>query len=241
MTRDNVERKQARTEDERIEDEDDEFIEEEEEGKSSIFLFCNHVTYPNLNRLQKLYGYSILFQETKKTMMILFTILKIFLWDGMESRFLIGCTNCMAWTLITSVKYVAIKLIVVPKHSRDTFLNGVTLMAWDVSVRIVPVYFSLFYVKFLGIPNTAHFANVTEIEDALALWAKLKEQKAHERQSCKMNLWFYEIEQYSRLNSPGGQNRDFWVGVKSSGFQKNHSRWKIIIVPRILLTSLSPS
>ena len=32
MTRDNVERKQARTEDERIEDEDDEFIEEEEEG-----------------------------------------------------------------------------------------------------------------------------------------------------------------------------------------------------------------
>ena len=33
MTRDNVERKQARTEDERIEDEDDEFIEEEEEGR----------------------------------------------------------------------------------------------------------------------------------------------------------------------------------------------------------------
>ena len=32
MTRDNVERKQARTEDERAEDEDDEFIEEEEEG-----------------------------------------------------------------------------------------------------------------------------------------------------------------------------------------------------------------
>ena len=32
MTRDNVERKQARTEEERIEDEDDEFIEEEEEG-----------------------------------------------------------------------------------------------------------------------------------------------------------------------------------------------------------------
>ena len=48
MTRDNVERKQARTEDERIEDEDDEFIEEEEEGKSSIFLFCNQVTYPTL-------------------------------------------------------------------------------------------------------------------------------------------------------------------------------------------------
>ena len=94
MTRDNVERKQARTEDERIEDEDDEFIEEEEEGKSSIFLQSSHATH--FNRLHKLYGYSILFQETKKTMMILFTILKIFLWDGMESRFLIGCTNCMA-------------------------------------------------------------------------------------------------------------------------------------------------
>ena len=48
MTRDNVERKQARTEDERIEDEDDEFIEEEEEGKSSILLFRNQVTYPTL-------------------------------------------------------------------------------------------------------------------------------------------------------------------------------------------------
>ena len=96
MTRDNVERKQARTEDERIEDEDDEFIEEEEEGKSSFFSFLQSSHAPHFNRLQKLYRYSILFQETKKTMMILFTILKIFLWDGMESRFLIGCTNCMA-------------------------------------------------------------------------------------------------------------------------------------------------
>ena len=43
MTRDNVERKQARTEDERIEDEDDEFIEEEEEGKSSFSLKCPDV------------------------------------------------------------------------------------------------------------------------------------------------------------------------------------------------------
>uniref|UniRef100_G3RWU8 Splicing factor 3a subunit 3 n=1 Tax=Gorilla gorilla gorilla TaxID=9595 RepID=G3RWU8_GORGO len=29
----------------------------------------------------------------------------------------------------------------------------------------------------LGIPNTAHFANVTQIEDAVSLWAKLKLQK----------------------------------------------------------------
>ena len=39
MTRDNVERKQARTEDERIEDEDDEFVEEEEEGIYLKLLF----------------------------------------------------------------------------------------------------------------------------------------------------------------------------------------------------------
>uniref|UniRef100_A0A2K6MGS7 Splicing factor 3a subunit 3 n=1 Tax=Rhinopithecus bieti TaxID=61621 RepID=A0A2K6MGS7_RHIBE len=31
--------------------------------------------------------------------------------------------------------------------------------------------------KCLGIPNTAHFANVTQIEDAVSLWAKLKLQK----------------------------------------------------------------
>ena len=31
-----------------------------------------------------------------------------------------------------------------------------------------------------GIPNTAHFANVTQIEDAMALWEKLKIQKFDE-------------------------------------------------------------
>merc|ERR1712118_511248 len=32
-------------------------------------------------------------------------------------------------------------------------------------------------MRCLGIPNTAHFANVTAIEDAMALWEKLKQQK----------------------------------------------------------------
>ena len=32
----------------------------------------------------------------------------------------------------------------------------------------------------MGIPNTAHFANVTQIEDAMALWEKLKGQKTDE-------------------------------------------------------------
>ena len=31
-----------------------------------------------------------------------------------------------------------------------------------------------------GIPNTAHFANVTQIEDAMSLWEKLKVQKQEE-------------------------------------------------------------
>ena len=33
----------------------------------------------------------------------------------------------------------------------------------------------------LGIPNTAHFANVTSIEDAKALWEKIKNLKTAER------------------------------------------------------------
>ncbi|RZF41487.1 hypothetical protein LSTR_LSTR000201 [Laodelphax striatellus] len=36
-------------------------------------------------------------------------------------------------------------------------------------------------MRCLGIPNTAHFANVTQIEDALSLWEKLKTQKQEER------------------------------------------------------------
>lgn len=36
-------------------------------------------------------------------------------------------------------------------------------------------------MRCLGIPNTAHFANVTKIEDAMALWSKIKEMKNAER------------------------------------------------------------
>ena len=32
-------------------------------------------------------------------------------------------------------------------------------------------------MRCLGIPNTAHFANVTLIEDARALWEKIKAEK----------------------------------------------------------------
>lgn len=36
-------------------------------------------------------------------------------------------------------------------------------------------------MRCLGIPNTAHFANVTKIEDALNLWNKLKDEKQREK------------------------------------------------------------
>lgn len=36
-------------------------------------------------------------------------------------------------------------------------------------------------MRCLGIPNTAHFANITQIEDALKLWNKLKEEKTKEK------------------------------------------------------------
>lgn len=36
-------------------------------------------------------------------------------------------------------------------------------------------------MRCLGIPNTAHFANVTSIEDALALWQKIKASKETDR------------------------------------------------------------
>ena len=35
-------------------------------------------------------------------------------------------------------------------------------------------------MRCLGIPNTAHFIGITQIEDAMALWEKLKIQKFDE-------------------------------------------------------------
>lgn len=36
-------------------------------------------------------------------------------------------------------------------------------------------------MRCLGIPNTAHFANITSIEEALELWRKIKNNKDEER------------------------------------------------------------
>lgn len=35
-------------------------------------------------------------------------------------------------------------------------------------------------MRCLGIPNTAHFANITKIKDAIELWKKLKDAKEQE-------------------------------------------------------------
>ena len=69
--------------------------------------------------------------------------------------------------------------------------------ARDALSRYVSVRFKIDTFTYLlnsGIPNTAHFANVTEIEDALALWAKLKEQKAHERFNPHIDEEFEDSE-----------------------------------------------
>ncbi|XP_072037307.1 splicing factor 3A subunit 3-like [Amphiura filiformis] len=49
-------------------------------------------------------------------------------------------------------------------------------------------------MRCLGIPNTAHFANVTLIEDALALWEKLKTTKANERWQPDTEVNFDQLQ-----------------------------------------------
>ena len=45
-------------------------------------------------------------------------------------------------------------------------------------------------MRCLGIPNTAHFANITSIEDALALWNKIKNNKEDERWKPEVEVRF---------------------------------------------------
>ena len=49
-------------------------------------------------------------------------------------------------------------------------------------------------MRCLGIPNTAHFANITLIEDAVTLWEKLKVTRELERwrpDNEVRNLFFF--------------------------------------------------
>jgi len=131
MTRDNVERKQARTEDERIEDEDDEFVEEEEDDEEDDIIY-NPKNLP--------LG-----------------------WDGKP------------------IPYWLYKLHGLNIDYKCQICGNQTYRGPKAFQRHFSEWRHAHGMRCLGIPNTAHFANVTEIEDALALWAKLKEAKAQER------------------------------------------------------------
>ncbi|XP_044742309.1 splicing factor 3A subunit 3 [Chrysoperla carnea] len=65
-------------------------------------------------------------------------------------------------------------------------------------------------MRCLGIPNTAHFANVTQIEDALALWEKLKTQKQAER-------WQPEQEEEYEDSLGNVVNRKTYEDLKRQG------------------------
>uniref|UniRef100_G3T165 Splicing factor 3a subunit 3 n=1 Tax=Loxodonta africana TaxID=9785 RepID=G3T165_LOXAF len=65
-------------------------------------------------------------------------------------------------------------------------------------------------MRCLGIPNTAHFANVTQIEDAVSLWAKLKLQKASER-------WQPDTEEEYEDSSGNVVNKKTYEDLKRQG------------------------
>lgn len=65
-------------------------------------------------------------------------------------------------------------------------------------------------MRCLGIPNTAHFANVTLIEDALALWEKLKTTKASER-------WQPDTEEEFEDSSGNVVNKKTFEDLKRQG------------------------
>ncbi|XP_022100701.1 splicing factor 3A subunit 3-like isoform X1 [Acanthaster planci] len=65
-------------------------------------------------------------------------------------------------------------------------------------------------MRCLGIPNTAHFANVTLIEDALSLWEKLKEAKSSER-------WRPDTEEEFEDSSGNVVNKKVFEDLKRQG------------------------
>ena len=65
-------------------------------------------------------------------------------------------------------------------------------------------------MRCLGIPNTAHFANVTQIEDAITLWEKLKVQKHNER-------WIPDDEEEYEDSMGNVVNRKTFADLKRQG------------------------
>ncbi|KAK7503215.1 hypothetical protein BaRGS_00005480 [Batillaria attramentaria] len=65
-------------------------------------------------------------------------------------------------------------------------------------------------MRCLGIPNTAHFANVTSIEDALSLWNKIKNGKEQER-------WKADTEEEYEDSQGNILNRKMYDLLKKQG------------------------
>jgi len=65
-------------------------------------------------------------------------------------------------------------------------------------------------MRCLGIPNTAHFANVTAIKDAMSLWEKLKVQKQEE-------AWKPEMEEEFEDSKGNVVNRKTYEDLKRQG------------------------
>ncbi|NWU38604.1 SF3A3 factor, partial [Hylia prasina] len=65
-------------------------------------------------------------------------------------------------------------------------------------------------MRCLAIPNTAHFANITQIEDAVSLWAKLKQQKTSER-------WQPDTEEEYEDSSGNVVNKKTYEDLKRQG------------------------
>jgi len=65
-------------------------------------------------------------------------------------------------------------------------------------------------MRCLGIPNTAHFANVTQIEDALALWERLKVQKTSGK-------WQADVEEEYEDSQGNVVNRKTFEDLKRQG------------------------
>ncbi|KAF3833618.1 hypothetical protein F7725_024822 [Dissostichus mawsoni] len=88
-------------------------------------------------------------------------------------------------------------------------------------------------MRCLGIPNTAHFANVTQIEDAVSLWAKLKSQKALER-------WQPDTEEEYEDSSGNVVNKKTYEDLKRQGLLQSRLQGRVVVssvnaVPRVVV------
>ena len=81
-------------------------------------------------------------------------------------------------------------------------------------------------MRCLGIPNTAHFANVTQIEDAVSFWAKLKLQKASER-------WQPDTEEEYEDSSGNVVNKKTYEDLKRQGLLQCLRMSQLWALPRL--------